>query len=59
MFNYQKYLKFNILEGGGAFFGTHSAMWFFHSAIPYLLLGWTPFLIYGVIKYTRENTRIN
>lgn len=36
------------------FYGTHSKLWYVHSGLPYLLMGWTIFLIYGLYKYYTE-----
>ncbi|XP_024011165.1 GPI mannosyltransferase 3 isoform X2 [Eutrema salsugineum] len=44
------FLKFNFLSSGGDYYGTHPWHWYFSQGFLVMLLTFTPFSIYGVIK---------
>ena len=47
--------KFNILKGGGSkFYGENSFLWFVFAGIPYILLAWLPFFIYGFFNFHKK-----
>jgi len=46
--------KFNVIKGGSKFYGENSFLWFILAGIPYLLLAWLPFFLYGFYKYHKE-----
>ncbi|KAJ4461566.1 putative GPI mannosyltransferase 3 [Paratrimastix pyriformis] len=44
-------IGFNVFSGGGSFYGVHQLHWYLSSAIPTMLLTWTPLLLPSLMAF--------